>query len=67
MNYGPDDGVSEKPNQEDAQSTDRAAPKAPAMVTSEMLFGDEKLVIIRHKQEDYFLRITAAGKLILTK
>ncbi len=59
--------MSEKPNQEDVQSTERTAPKAPAVVTSEALFGDEKLVIIRHKQEDYLLRITAAGKLILTK
>ena len=59
--------MSEKPSQEDAQSTQRATPKAPAVIMSEALFGDEKIVIIRHKQEDYLLRITAAGKLILTK
>ncbi len=29
--------------------------------------GDDKVVIIRHGQEDYRLRITAMGKLILTK
>ncbi len=29
--------------------------------------GGDKVVIIRHEQQDYRLRITAAGKLILTK
>jgi hemin uptake protein HemP len=54
-------------NQDDAQGVARAGQKVPLMITSEELFGNDKLVIIRHKQEDYLLRITASGKLILTK
>jgi hemin uptake protein HemP len=36
-------------------------------ISSRDLFGGEKLVIIRHEQEDYRLQMTASGKLILTK
>jgi hemin uptake protein HemP len=37
------------------------------MISSRELLGDDRLVIIRHEQEDYRLQVTAAGKLILTK
>lgn len=40
---------------------------APRMILSRDLMGNDKVVIIRHGQEDYRLRITAMGKLILTK
>jgi hemin uptake protein HemP len=36
-------------------------------ILSRDLFGGQKLVIIRHEQQDYRLQMTAAGKLILTK
>ncbi len=41
--------------------------KAPRTILSRDLMGSDKVVIIRHEQEDYRLRITATGKLILTK
>ena len=63
----PDSRMPEKRDQDAAQDIGISGAKAPLIVTSEELFGDEKLVIIRHKQEDYLLRKTAAGKLILTK
>jgi hemin uptake protein HemP len=44
-----------------------AKSKAPRTISSRDLMGSDKVVIIRHVQEDYRLRITAAGKLILTK
>jgi hemin uptake protein HemP len=40
---------------------------SPRIVSTRDLMGDDKVVIIRHGQEDYRLRITAMGKLILTK
>ena len=36
-------------------------------ISSRDLMGNDRLVIIRHEQEDYRLQITATGKLILTK
>ena len=44
-----------------------AQPRAPRTISSRDLMGGDKVVIIRHEQQDYRLRITAAGKLILTK
>jgi hemin uptake protein HemP len=41
--------------------------KIPRIVSSRDLFGGQKLVIIRHEQDDYRLQVTAAGKLLLTK
>ncbi|MDI1308671.1 MAG: hemin uptake protein HemP [Methylotenera sp.] len=37
------------------------------MVTSEMLFSGARELIIKHAGEDYRLRLTNQGKLILTK
>ncbi len=37
------------------------------MISSRDILGDDKVVIIRHEDEFYRLRRTAAGKLILTK
>jgi len=53
----------EKPDQNDRQP----AARMPRMILSRELLGSDKVVIIRHEQEDYRLQVTAAGKLILTK
>jgi hemin uptake protein HemP len=53
----------EKPDQRGQQP----AAKLPRMILSRELLGGDKVVIIRHEQEDYRLQVTAAGKLILTK
>ncbi len=36
-------------------------------ITSRQLLNDGKQIIIEHKGEDYFLRLTSQDKLILTK
>ena len=36
-------------------------------VQSASLFGDDREIVIEHNGQDYRLRITAQGKLILTK
>ena len=51
----------------DADDLPRAATKAPRTIPSTELLRGDKLVIVRHKQEDYRLQVTATGKLILTK
>ncbi len=56
----------DKPNKSDRAAA-RATSKTPRTILSRDLLGSEKLVIIRHEQEDYRLQVTAAGKLILTK
>jgi hemin uptake protein HemP len=53
----------EKPDHGDRQP----AAKMPRMILSRELLRGDKVVIIRHEQEDYRLQVTAAGKLILTK
>ncbi len=55
--------MSDKSRQGDVQPI----AKGPRTILSRDLMGSDKVVIIRHEQEDYRLRITAAGKLILTK
>ncbi len=40
---------------------------AVGVVTSEMLFAGKRELVIRHRGEDYILRLTSQGKLILTK
>lgn len=40
---------------------------AKARIASEELLGGENLIVIEHAGQDYFLRQTKAGKLILTK
>jgi hemin uptake protein HemP len=44
-----------------------AADKTKRAINSEELFGDQKEIIILHAGEEYRLRITNNGKLILTK
>jgi hemin uptake protein HemP len=55
----------------DATSPDAshdAAPKAPRRsVASDDLFQGVRELVILHRDEEYRLRITRAGKLILTK
>ncbi|UTA47767.1 hemin uptake protein HemP [Simiduia sp. 21SJ11W-1] len=40
---------------------------AKARVGSDELLGGQNLIVIEHGGQDYFLRQTKAGKLILTK
>ena len=47
--------------------TPRAVTKPPRTIASTELLRGDRLVIVRHKQEDYRLQVTATGKLILTK
>lgn len=42
-------------------------PAAPPRWSSQTLLGAQREVLIEHRGELYRLRITAAGKLILTK
>jgi hemin uptake protein HemP len=60
--------MSDEPNQSDLPTAaQQPTVKKPRTITSRDLLGTDKLVIIRHDQEDYRLQVTAAGKLILTK
>ncbi|MBX3608042.1 MAG: hemin uptake protein HemP [Piscinibacter sp.] len=43
------------------------APAVPPRWTSEALLGQQREALIEHRGEHYRLRLTAAGKLILTK
>jgi len=45
----------------------RAGPEGPRVLRSTDLLAGEREVTIRHNEETYRLRLTAAGKLILTK
>jgi len=53
----------------DGHESDRARPSARTIPTiaSEQLMRGNKEIIIQHGADEYRLRITAAGKLILTK
>lgn len=42
-------------------------PAQPQKVDSASLFGNARELIIRHGNEEYRLRLTSQGKLILTK
>ncbi len=44
-----------------------ARPPGRRTITSRQLMGDERVIIIRHGNDEYRLQITGAGKLILTK
>lgn len=60
--------MSDKRNEHDRRAASpQPTSRTPKTITSRDLFGTNKLVIIRHDQEDYRLQITSAGKLILTK
>ena len=56
----------EKPKQNDEAAVQPRA-KTPRTILSRELLGSDRLVIIRHDQENYRLQVTATGKLILTK
>ncbi len=43
------------------------SPKPPPAVASEELLRGGRELVIRHGRETYLLRVTATGKLILTK
>jgi hemin uptake protein HemP len=57
----------DKPNQEDHTLAEQSLARMPRTISSRELFGNEKLVIVRHEQESYRLQMTASGKLLLTK
>jgi len=64
--------MSDKAGHQEGSSEAKPLAQGPRTILSSDLFGSdlataEKIVIIRHGQEEYRLRITAAGKLILTK
>jgi hemin uptake protein HemP len=59
--------VPDKPSQQDRQAVVPPTKKTQRTILSRDLFGSDRLVIIRHEQEDYRLQVTATGKLILTK
>jgi hemin uptake protein HemP len=44
-----------------------ASPRAVSRIASDQLMRGQREIIIQHGREEYRLRITAAGKLILTK
>lgn len=52
-----------------ADSTQEAAPREPALptrVSSQALLGAARQLVILHNGREYVLRLTQAGKLILT-
>jgi hemin uptake protein HemP len=55
-----------QPPQSDKPAEPRA-PSAPPRISSEQLFGEGTEVQIEHRGALYRLRMTALGKLILTK
>ena len=46
---------------------DLNAPRPQRRVDSETLLGGEKTLVIQHQGEEYTLRLTRLGKLLLTK
>ena len=51
----------------DANPSPAPGPDGLRVVTSEKLLLGQREIIIRHGSEDYRLRLTRAGKLILNK
>lgn len=49
------------------QERRRTSDMAKLVISSEELFNDQQEIIIVHAGEEYRLRITSNGKLILTK
>ncbi len=49
------------------QAPGAADPTGPARIDSRDLFGAAQELLIQHQAQTYRLRITAQGKLILTK
>jgi hemin uptake protein HemP len=64
------DMQSEQPDADDHDPDDPNAPRAddqPRIIPAEELFAGRREIWIQHGDQRYRLRITAAGKLILTK
>ena len=59
--------MSDTPSRGERPAAEQPSAKMPRTISSRDLFGTQRVVIIRHEQEDYRLRVTATGKLILTK
>lgn len=57
----------DEPDQNDRKAVAQPTSKKPRTILSRDLLGGERLVIIRHEQQDYRLQVTTMGKLILTK
>lgn len=49
------------------QSKELVAPNQNTSIPSKMLFAHGDVVLIQHQNDQYFLRRTRNGKLILTK
>ena len=64
MSFRKDASSGESPAMPPAQG---AAPPSPAAVDAAALFGRSNEVRLWHRGQEYRLRITKAGKLILTK
>ncbi len=56
--------VSDEPREDESEASPQARPRR--LKVSELLAG-EREAILEHGGQDYRLRITASGKLILTK
>jgi len=50
-----------------APATHSQSTRSVARITSDQLMKGQREIIIQHGREEYRLRVTAAGKLILTK
>jgi hemin uptake protein HemP len=59
--------LSDQARQDDWPAAMQPTSKIPRTLSSRDLFGGQKLVIIRHEQDDCRLQMTAVGKLLLTK
>lgn len=59
LNKAADHGIGSQVNRDQSASRNR--------ISSQQLFASQNEVIIEHNGEDYRLRITSNGKLILTK
>lgn len=49
------------------QATRLSAPARPPRLSTERLMGGRREIVLQHGPEEYRLRITSTGKLILTK
>ena len=59
--------MTEKSEQDNKKKSNDQKTESVKTIFSSDLLGGEKMIIIRHEQESYRLKVTAAGKLILTK
>ncbi len=48
-------------------AADVAPPRQQRRIDSETLLGGERILVIQHQGEEYTLRLTRLGKLLLTK